>query len=111
MASYSLKRMTNPTQLGTSATLVYTVGASTTAVVKEIVVANVSASASSISIHFVPSGGATSTSNLMFSGVQVSANSTLVFDLNQVLSAGDTIHAFAGNSSAVNVMISGYEVA
>lgn len=103
--------MTNPTQLSTSAALVYTVGASTTAVVKEIVVANVSASTSSVSVHIVPSGGVTSTTNLIFSAVSVAANSTLVFDLNQVLNAGDTIHAFAGNSSAVNMMISGYEVA
>jgi hypothetical protein len=111
MASYSLKKMTSPTQLTTSAATVYTVGAGVTATVKEILVANVSGSTSSVSIHFVNSGGIASSSNLMFPAVAMSANSSIAFDLNQVLDAGSTIQAFAGNASAINIMIAGFEAA
>ena len=109
MASYISKKMTSPTQLGTTASTVYTVGTGVTATVKEILVANVSASSSSVSIYFVNSGGIASTSNLMFPAVAISANSSVAFDVNQVLDAGSTIQALAGNSSAVNIMISGFE--
>jgi hypothetical protein len=109
MASYISKKMTSPTQLGTSASTVYTVGAGVTATVKEILVANVSGSSSSVSIHFVNSGGIASSSNLLFPAVGISANSSIAFDVNQVLDAGSTIQAFAGNASAINIMISGFE--
>ena len=103
--------MTSPTQLTTSAATVYTVGSGVTATVKEILVANVSGSTSSVSIHFVNSGGIASSSNLLFPAVAISANSSIAFDLNQVLDAGSTIQAFAGNASAINIMIAGFEAA
>lgn len=103
--------MTSPTQLTTSPATVYTVGSGVTATVKEILVANVSGSTSSVSIHFVNSGGIASSSNLLFPAVAISANSSIAFDLNQVLDAGSTIQAFAGNASAINIMIAGFEAA
>jgi hypothetical protein len=109
MASYISKKMTSPTQLGTSASTIYTVGSGVTATVKEILVSNISASLSTVSIHFVNSGGIASSSNLMFPAVSISANSSIAFDVNQVLEAGSTIQAFAGNATAVNIMISGFE--
>lgn len=109
MAAYTLKRMTAPTQLGTSASTVYTVGTGVTAVVKQILVVNVSASATTVTIHAVPSAGSAGTTNRIFSALPIAPNATLTLDLSQVLTAGDTIQALAGATSAVNVMISGYE--
>lgn len=109
MAAYNLKRMTNPTQLGTTAASVYTAGAGITAVVKQVLATNTTASASTVSIHLVPSAGTATTSNLIFSGIPVPANSTVIIDLAQVLNAGDSLHAFAGNATTVNLTVSGYE--
>lgn len=109
MASYISKKMTSPTQLGTSASTLYTVGSGVTATVKEILVSNVSGSAASVSLYFVNSGGIAATSNLMFPAVSISANSSIAFDVNQVLDAGSTIQGLASAGSAINVMISGFE--
>ena len=109
MAAYNLKRMTNPTQLSTSASLVYTVGTGITAVVKQVLATNCTASSSTFSMHLVPNGGTTTTSNQIFCQVPVPAYSTLAIDLSQVMNAGDTLHALAGNSSTVNLTVSGYE--
>ena len=109
MAAYNLKRMTAPTQLGTSASTVYTVGSGITATVKQILAANVTSSASTVSIHLVPSGGSATTANLIFAAIPVAGNSTVVFDLNQVMDTGDTLRAFAGNATAINLVVSGYE--
>ena len=101
--------MTNPTQLGTTASSVYTVGSGITAVVKQILATNATATSSTVSIHLVPTSGTTTTANLIFAAVPVPANSTLVIDLAQVMNAGDSLHAFAGNATTVNLTVSGYE--
>ena len=109
MASYTMKRFTPPTQLGTSASTLYTTGAGVTATVKEVLVSNVSGSAQSLSLHFVPSGGIASNTNLMIPALSVSATSLLTIDLNQVLNPGDTIQAFCSATTSMNVMVSGFE--
>lgn len=101
--------MTNPTQLGTSAASVYTVGSGITAVVKQILATNATASPSTVSVHLVPTSGTATTSNLIFAAIPVPANSTLAIDLAQVMNAGDQLFAFAGNATTVNLTVSGYE--
>lgn len=101
--------MTSPTQLSTSAALVYTVGSGITAVVKQVLATNCTATASTFSLHLVPNGGTTTTSNQIFCQIPVPAYSTLAIDLAQVMTAGDTLHALAGNASTVNLTVSGYE--
>jgi hypothetical protein len=109
VAAYNLKRMTNPTQLGTTASSVYTAGSGVTAVVKQLLATNTTATASTVSVHLVPSSGTTTTANLIFAAVPVPANSTLIIDLSQVLNTGDQLFAFAGNATTVNLTVSGYE--
>lgn len=101
--------MTSPTQLATSAALVYTAGTGITAVVKQVLATNTTGTASTFTLHLVPNGGTTTTSNQIFSQIPVPAYSTLAIDLAQVMSAGDTLHALAGNSGTVNLTVSGYE--
>lgn len=101
--------MTNPTQLGTSASTVYTVGSGITATVKQILASNTTANSATVSIHLVPSAGSATTSNLIFAAIPVPGNSTLVLDLSQVMNAGDTLQAFAGTATSINLTVSGYE--
>ena len=110
MAVFTPKRLGGtPTQLTTSATSIYTVPASTTATVKQILVSNVSASATTFSIHLVKSGDTPVTANLIYSGIPIAASTTINIDLAQVLNTGDVISAFAGANSAVNITMSGIE--
>jgi hypothetical protein len=111
MASYTIKRLTNPTQLGTAASSIYTVsGVGLTVAVRQIMVSNVSGSSVNFSMHVVPSGGIASASNLMSPAVPVAPNSFILIDLNQVLANGDALSAFASAATSINVMVSGYEV-
>lgn len=104
-----MKRLANPTQLGTSASTIYTAGVGVKALLKELVVSNISASAASFSMHVVPSGGTASSSNLMVPALSISPNSFLTIDFNEVLNAGDTLQAFASAATTINVMASGFE--
>ena len=86
----------------TSSTTLYTTPSGTTTVVTNILVANTAAS--------------TATFDLSLDGVQifndasVPANSTVTFDLKQVLVATDLIEGLA-SATSVNFHISGVEIA
>jgi hypothetical protein len=111
MASYTVKRLVNPTQLTTSASTIYTVsGVGVSIAVKQILVSNVSASSVNFSMHIVPSGGIAGSANLMAPAVTIAPSSFITIDLDQVMTTGDLISAFASASTSINVMISGYEV-
>jgi hypothetical protein len=111
MASYSLKRLTAPTTLGTSAAALYTVQApSANAVTKQIIVANYSANSANVSLYFVPSGGTAGNGNLIVPSVAIASNSTITLDLTQVLNVGDAIWGLSSSATALNIMMSGYEV-
>jgi hypothetical protein len=111
MASYTIKRLTNPTQLGTSASAIYTVsGVGLSVAVKQLLVSNVSASSVNFSMHVVPTGGIAGATNLMAPAIAIAPNSFITINLDQVLTNGDSISAFASATSSINVMISGYEV-
>lgn len=63
---------------------VYTVSSSTTAIVSEIVIANFSSSARTISMWHVPSGGSVANTNVLLSEVPIPAKTTLVWHRGQV---------------------------
>lgn len=111
MASYAIKRLANPTQLGTSASTIYTVsGAGVSVAVKQLMVSNVSANSVNFSLHVVPSGGISGATNLMIPAVAISPNSFITVDLDLVLATGDLLAAFASAASSINITVSGYEV-
>ncbi|KFZ41893.1 hypothetical protein CS060_04185 [Anoxybacillus flavithermus] len=88
---------------GTTATTAYTVPASTTTIVKNIVLTNKTASAATATITIV---GIEIVNNY-----SVNANDTVVIDLSLVMQAAETITVQAGTANAINVYISGVEVA
>lgn len=86
----------------TSNTTLYTVPASTTAIVTDIVVANTDTSSATFTINL--DGVA------IISGATLAAKSTATFELKQVVETTDTISGSA-SAATVNFHISGVEVA
>ena len=89
------------TAAATSSTTLYTVPASTTAVVSNIVVTNTATSSATFTI--------TLDGVAMQSGSTIAANSSAYFDLKQVLATTKIIAGFA-SATTVNFHISGVEI-
>lgn len=109
MAVYTPKKM-YVGQPGTTATTLYTVPASTSAIVKNIIVCNTTASSATVTISFVPTGGTAGSTNRVFNTYTVLPNGTATIDLSNVLNTGDFINALQGTSGAITLHISGVEV-
>lgn len=110
MAIYTPKRLGSITQLSTTNATIYT-SSGVKSVIKEILIANPTATAATVTVNLVPLAGAASQSNEVLGAVTLSGNSTLTFKCSQVLEIGDFIVAKAGTASALNIIVSGVEVA
>jgi len=96
--------------LGTSASIIYTVPASTNTIIKEMAICNTSSSAVSVNVYMVPSGGTAGATNAVISGYSIAANLPAFFTgLNTIIPAGATIQGSA-SASGVTITISGAEV-
>jgi len=89
------------TAAATSSTTLYTVPASTTAVITNIVVTNTAATSATFTI--------TLDGVAMQSGSTIAANSSAYFDLKQVLATTKIVAGFA-SATTVNFHISGVEI-
>jgi hypothetical protein len=89
------------TAAATSSTTLYTVPASTTAVITNIVVTNTASSSATFTL--------TLDGVALFTTVALAANSTAMFDLKQVLATTKIIAGLA-SATTVNFHISGVEV-
>lgn len=87
---------------GTTSTTAYTVPASTTTIVKNIVLTNKTTSSATITVIIAGTE--------VIYQYNVTAKDTITIDLSTVMNATETITLIAGTSSAVNVYISGVEV-
>jgi hypothetical protein len=103
--SFTEKRLCNPTQLTTSGQILYTVPASKTSIIKQIVVTNVTESAATFSLYI----GSAATPNALFNATSVAANDTIIINLSQVLNQLETLTALASTNLALNITISGVE--
>jgi hypothetical protein len=110
MAVYAPTRLAQSCVASTTETTVYTVPADTSCIVKQIVCANVTASAATISISLVASGGTAGVTNRVLEQVSVPANSTISFDLAQVMATGGFISIKQGTASAVTTTVSGVQI-
>lgn len=110
MASYNPKRLYVGQPATTSATL-YTVPASTSAIVKNIIITNTTGTAATLTLSIVPSGGTAGATNRIITGLSVSGNDTAVFDISAVMATGDFIAGLQGTSGSLTVNISGVEIA
>lgn len=107
--AYTPTRLAQAAPATTADTTVYTTPAATTAIVKQILVANVTASTATLDLSLVPSGGTVGDSNRIIKSQSFPAHSTTSIDLAQVLAAGDFISLKQGTASALTITISGLE--
>ena len=97
-------------QPGTSASTIYTAPASTTTIIKNILICNTTTSAATVTLNLVASAGSAAASNRILSTYNVNASDTVAIDLSGVLATGDFISAVQGTSSALTLHITGVEV-
>jgi hypothetical protein len=96
---------------GTTETTLYTVPTSTTTFIKEIWLCNTTSTAATISLSIVNSGGAAGTGNRILQAYSVPPNGVVVIACQEHMDAGDVISGLQGTSGAINLRISGVEVA
>ena len=92
-------------QPGTAAGTLAT--ATTTTVVKQVVIANVTAVTATLTLSLVPSGGTAGVTNRLCSATPFPGNSITTIDLAQVMTAGDFLSALQGTAAALTLTISG----
>lgn len=110
MSTFSEKQLVAARSLPDSASVLYTVPASTQTIVKQILISNTTAADLNATLYFVSDGDSPNNSNAMFPDTLVSANSTLSIDIKSVLPIASSIHGLASASSSINIHISGVEV-
>lgn len=88
----------------------YIVPAATSAVVKEIVVCNVTAGPVSIDVAFVASGGTAGVTNSVIVGHVIPPLTTVIYGFSQVLATGGFVSAKASVSASLTVSCSGVEI-
>lgn len=89
-------------------TLIYTVPTGCQTEVEDIVVANTTAAPITCALHFVPTGGSATTSNMMFPTVSIPGNTLVHWHGRQVLNSGDFVQGIGG-ASGLTVNVSGNE--
>lgn len=109
--AYLPKKLAQSAPANTTETTVYTVGTGLSCIVKQVIVANVTAAAATLDLSLVPSGGTAGDGNRVVKGQSFPANSTTTLDVVQVLAAGDFLSLKQGTASALTVTISGVEFA
>lgn len=110
MAVFTAKRLHGPSFVPNTITSVYAAPAGKTAVLKQIVFNNTSASNVSLTANLVPNSGSASTSNQIITSLTISGYSQIIWTADIPLSAGDAIHLTASASNAVTATASGIEI-
>jgi hypothetical protein len=102
-----------PVQLGqaaitTSVATLYTVPSSTRTYVKGIDICNTSGSAVTVNVYLVPSGLTAATSNALFYGLSIAANTIYHWVGTQILLPGQTLQVSA-STTGLTIIASGGE--
>ena len=105
--AFSEKRLGASVPADTNNATLYTVPASTSAVIKSIRVCNNSASDATCRVFLVPSGGTANTTTCIYYDFNVPANSTLSDDGYHVLEAAGTIVVRTGTADVLTFTASG----
>jgi len=109
MALSTVKQLVAPTALSaTPTTTLYTVPASTKAIVKEVLLCNTDTVSRTVTLYF---GSGTGAANTVLSALTVNPGETKFITLSSVLIAADKISGGASSASVVSIVVSGVEVA
>jgi len=107
------KRLITPTQLGTSASTLYTSPAGQKGTrITSILLVNTGASSTTATLYHVPSGGTAGATNVIANAIIVPADGfPVILDLGGVImNASDTIQGLADAASQVTVHMFGIEM-
>jgi hypothetical protein len=98
-------------QLTTAPKLLYTCPANTFVKITAATCTNILGQASSVTLHYVPAGGVTSTATQVVSGSSVAGNSSYNAQelVNHILTPGDQIWGNTGTGGSINTNISGVQ--
>lgn len=99
----------DPAQLGSGAGILYTVPPGFRASIKQLTFTNTTATARTITVYLVPSGGSPSATNTIVSAMTIPPTGQGHVSLahlfaNQVLNPGDTVQALASAATAISAM-------
>ena len=108
MAVYTAAELNASETLGTSEAEIFS--NSNKIIIKQLILANYTATDRTAQIKVVPNGGSTADSHIIFGDITVQANTTQVIDLAMVVAASASIRGKASAASSINVHVSGVEV-
>jgi len=94
-------------QLASSKASIYTVAASTQAIVKKITLVNTDSSARAVNLYFKESGG--TSRNIIPVDYSLAVGALFVMDNEVTLEAGDMIEGDAAVASKIDYVVSGVE--
>ena len=94
-------------QPGAGSTTLYSAPASTSVILKEVLICNTSGSPATVSVFLVPGGATQAAGNALVNNFQVAPNATLVQAMNQIMNSGDELTGQQGTGSAITLTISG----
>lgn len=99
---------TNATLFTAPANTANVTSPSATAYVTELVIANTTATAATITLYLVPSGGTAGVGNALMESFSVAPNNTqYLSDLKTFMPAGSTLQGLQGTAGAITVTASG----
>jgi len=108
MAIYNSAELAEVTTLTTSETEVFS--NSNKCIIKQILLANYTATDRTVEIKVIPSGDTTGDEHIIFGDITVQANTTTVIDLAMVIPANASVAAKCSAATSVNIHVSGVEV-
>jgi len=108
MAVYTAAELAEVTALGTSEAQVFS--NSNKCIIKQIMLANYTATDRTVEIKVIPSGDSTGDQHIIFGDTTVQANTTTVIDLAMVIPASASVAAKCSAATSVNIHVSGVEV-
>lgn len=88
---------------------IYTVGGATTTQLYCIVICNTGATATTIRLYHVQSGGSAGTDNALYYDLQIPGRDTFVANIAEVMATGDKITVYSDNGNAT-FRLSGMEI-
>ena len=108
MAVYTAAELAEVTALTTTETEVFS--NSNKCIIKQILLANYTATDRTVEVKVIPSGDTTGDQHIILGDTTVQANTTTVIDLAMVIPASASVDAKCSAATSVNIHVSGVEV-
>jgi hypothetical protein len=102
------KRLAGPVAITGSNVAIYTVPGSTTAIIRNIHIANVTTADATVSVGV--NGTAATAANCFLKGFTIPAGGEYDWPGSLVLAAAETLNVLSGTASALTIIVSGVEV-